>query len=1699
MKATQKFVAFLLVLTLMLTSSCFSGVIPVNASWTEYTAWSDWSGWQDDYISGNDLREVDTRSVYVSTTYHYYRYSTARTGGSGSYAQSSSYPTYFQYDFDSPLTETDTSYGRTRYHYWYSSSNWTGVYACDPYTTDNYKTQYRYRTRSIITYYTISYNANGGGGAPGNQTKQQNVALTLTTATPSTPKSYTITYNANGGSVSETSKKVNCSFSTWNTAANGSGTTYNKGASFSSNADTTLYAQWTNPKAVLPSSAPTWTGHTFKGWFTAASGGSQVTTSTTITQNTTIYAQWTTDTYTVSYNANGGSGAPANQTKTYGVDLTLTTSTPTTPKSYTITYNANGGSVSSSSKTVNCTFANWNTKADGSGTTYAKGGTYKGNSAVTLYAQWTDPNAGDLLTPTRATYVFDGWFTAQTGGAQVTSTTKITQNTTLYAHWTLNEYTVSYNANGGSGAPASQQKIHGEVLTLTSSVPSTAKKYTITYNANGSGATVSPTSKSVDCTFNNWNTKADGTGTSYSKGGSYTDNAAVTLYAQWTNPTYGTLATPTRTGYTFGGWYTAASDGTKIETSATVTGNVTIYAHWTANKYTIQFDANGGTVTPTSKQYTFGGTYGSLPTATRAGYYFDGWFTAKTGGTQVTKSSTVAAQNMTLYAHWTAKPVESIAVDLSSTTTTYYVGDTFDPTKVAIVVTYEDGETQKITSGFTCSQPVLNKETQKRVTVEYKEKTAYFTIDIVNAPLTSISVETLPAKVEYFVGDSLNADGIVVTAAYQNGYTQAVTDGLTYSYTFDQSGTKSVTVSYTEKQITKTASFQVTVLETPKIYADPITGYCGETVTIPVKIADNHGLMGVGLDVSYDSSMMAPVSVSQGSIISGSLNDSISTSTGNSFKIVWAGTDNVTTDGVLFNIQFAVAGNAYGDYSIDLSYDEDNTFDAEWQSVKLDCQDITVSISDRSGSIPKILTDNYTAMTGSVLEVPFRIVNNTSINATTVSIEYDSTALKPVSVAGTSATIVSSNVASANGTLTVSLNNIPKNTGTADLFTVCFEVQYCTLGEYTLTITNIDAIKCENASVKVVKGHASMHAGNVQISGDSLTVPVHIQGNTGIMGFKVNFEYDAAVLTPVSASAGAAFSSGMMENNIASASAGCFSVIWVGNDNITVDGECIVLRFQIKNPITTKTQISMSFSQPDTYDSDWNDVELQFRNIDISAVRTITFNANGGNCSTATSIVTYGDTYGELPDATRQGYTFAGWFTSASGGAQIQNTTLVTITADQTLYAHWTINQYTIQFVNEDGTVLQTGKWDYNATPTYSGETPTKTATAQYTFTFSGWTPTVARVTEDATYTATYSSTVNQYTVAFKNDNGTVLQTGKWDYNTTPTYNGETPTKAATAQYTYTFAGWTPAIAKVTKNATYTATYTSTVNQYAVFFDAMGGTCYTANQTVTYGESYGSLPIPTRVGYSFEGWFTETNGGEQITQDTVVELSDNQTLYAHWTAITVTIMFDANGGSCDTEEKSVIFDSAYGNLPVATKYGYDFVGWFTAAEDGTMINSDSVVSVAESQTLYARFAAKTIIVTLDATEGSCGTETLSVIFDDVYGALPVAEKEGHSFLGWYTEEEAGEQITDVSVVANAENHTLYAHWEEVEQRISGDASGDGVIDLKDVVMLRRYLTGGWDVTVDLSNSDVNADGVVDLKDVVILRRYLSGGWDVTLK
>jgi hypothetical protein len=215
-------------------------------------------------------------------------------------------------------------------------------------------------------------------------------------------------------------------------------------------------------------------------------------------------------------------------------------------------------------------------------------------------------------------------------------------------------------------------------------------------------------------------------------------------------------------------------------------------------------------------------------------------------------------------------------------------------------------------------------------------------------------------------------------------------------------------------------------------------------------------------------------------------------------------------------------------------------------------------------------------------------------------------------------------------------------------------------------------------------------------------------------------------------------------------------------------------------------------------------------------------------------------------------------FVSWSDG-NTDNPRVVTVDADATYTANFAQSKHTITWLNWDNSEIYKAEFDYGTTPVYGGAVPTKPADAQYTYTFDSWSPNIHPVQGDDVYTAVFSKTVNQYTVTFKNHDGSVLQSTSVAYGETPVYAGTAPTKPATDQYTYTFSGWDKEIASVTGDVVYTAQFEATVNKYTVTFNNWDGT-----PLATYEVEYGQTPeysgeLPTKAAtdeytYTFSAW-----------------------------------------------------------------------------------------------------------------------------------------------------------------------------------------------------------------------------------------------------
>ena len=415
-----------------------------------------------------------------------------------------------------------------------------------------------------------------------------------------------------------------------------------------------------NTKASVPAN-PKRDNYDFTGWYTDRYDGAKYDFNTPVTDNVILYAQWEPQQHTIYFDANGGT---------------------TCQSSYTLSYGSYAYNFPEATR-PGYTFEGWYTAPTG-GTKIGEEYTM-GSSDVTFYAHWKantytvsfDANGGtvsaasktvtegqpygELPTPTRVGYTFAGWW-EQTwqenhckyhDGKKITSSTpyEIPQDSTLVADWNISIYTVSFDSAGGSSV-ASQ---------------------TVEY---GSKAASPKDPVRAGYAFQGWYTAKSG-GSKYDFGKPVT--GGLTLYARWkanvyalsfdanggsVSPgsksvayggAYGQLPAPSRKGYTFQGWYTAKSGGSKIGVDTVAAGNATVYAHWAANSYRVTFDADGGSVQTAGKTVTQDRPYGTLPTPVRAGHTFQGWYTAKSGGLRVTASTVFTAGAVqTLFAHWDA-------------------------------------------------------------------------------------------------------------------------------------------------------------------------------------------------------------------------------------------------------------------------------------------------------------------------------------------------------------------------------------------------------------------------------------------------------------------------------------------------------------------------------------------------------------------------------------------------------------------------------------------------------------------------------------------------------------------------------------------------------------------------------------------------------------------------------------------------------------------------------------------------------------------------------------------------------------------------------------------------------------------------------------------------------------------------------------
>ncbi len=559
-------------------------------------------------LNGNDGVIGTSSTASFKTTYSFSRWNLS---GGGSISGT----TYTFGNSNGTLTAQYTHTGRslptaTRSGYtfkgWYTTAT-GGTKIGDAgtvYTPTSNVTIYAQWEKNVITS-KLTLNT-GAGKANSDTSFQGNSGTSIAITSPTAPSSYVLYLENNDGSYSSTTLTSSFTFSGWSLSGGGSisGSTYTFG-----DTDGTLTAQYTQKGITL--TKPTRTGYTLKGWYTASSGGTKVGNGGDVykpsANGTTIYAQWEQIIVTSKVTLNVGAGTANSDTSFQGNSGTsITITKPTAPSSYTVYLENNDGSYSSTSARSTFKFSGWSLSGGGS----ISGSTYTfGTSNGTLTAQYTQTGI-TLTRPTRTGYTLKGWYTASSGGTKVGNGGDVykpsANGTTIYAQWEKDasaEYTLTINA--GAGTAAGETSITGTPGTTVKILnPYPPSGYTITFNANNGYCSTGSLTTSYN--FNRW-TVTSGYGSV--SGQTYTfgnGNGTVTA-SYYQNGAY--LPTATRSGYTFKGWYTYSSGGSKAGSAGEYyypSSNITLYAQWATDAYSPiitqdTYSATNGPVTVTAR------------------------------------------------------------------------------------------------------------------------------------------------------------------------------------------------------------------------------------------------------------------------------------------------------------------------------------------------------------------------------------------------------------------------------------------------------------------------------------------------------------------------------------------------------------------------------------------------------------------------------------------------------------------------------------------------------------------------------------------------------------------------------------------------------------------------------------------------------------------------------------------------------------------------------------------------------------------------------------------------------------------------------------------------------------------------------------------------------------------------------------------
>jgi len=474
----------------------------------------------------------------------------------------------------------------------------------------------------------------------------------------------------------------------------------------------------------------------------------------------------------------------------------------------------------------------------------------------------------------------------------------------------------------------------------------------------------------------------------------------------------------------------------------------------------------------------------------------------------------------------------------------------------------------------------------------------------------------------------------------------------------------------------------------------------------------------------------------------------------------------------------------------------------------------------------------------------------------------------------------------------------------------------------------------------------------------------------------------------------------------------------------------------------------------------------------------VTFNSNSSEeipNTTQTRLV--GFPYGTFPTLTRTGYDFIGWNTASNGtGTSLNESSIVTIQSNHSVFAQWQIIFYSITYI------LNGGEFNPNpSTFTVLNLQPSLTlaAASRTGYSFDEWS--INPITTIGNKTVSASWVANNYSVTLNRNGGSGGTTAVF-----ATFDSPMPTATAPTRTGYFFNGYflssvqyyTSSMASarnwdIPNSATLTASWVP--NTYIIAFNGNGGTgTAPSNINATYDQSY-QMPANTftRAGYTFGGWNTNTSGtgttyaaGTSYSNLTSVN-GATVTLYARWIANSYTIFFSPEAGSVDfadavfdspmpttgtnnAEDGVLLFPPITGvTITAPTLAGFTFNGYFLS---GVVYYNANMTSArnwdrTSSETLTASWIANTYTVTFDKQGGTDGSNSVIATFNANMPSASAPTRSGYTFGGYYTGTNGSGTQYYTSAMASARtwniaaNTTLYARWTANTYTVTLDHQG----------------------------------------------------------